>query len=173
MLGHESFCFDCFDEVESLIPISFINSVDKYDYAYLLTFKQLEDGYHMYTRNSIEINISYDPIDATIIYLGDVLGKEERVKATTLLKKYAKIFMFGYQDMLGTNPNIFIHNIITKLDTKLVKQKLRRISPTQSLQIKEEFHKILDANFISLLITHSGSPKWFMLVSQRVVLDFA
>lgn len=39
MLGHESFCFDCFDEVESLIPISFINSVDKYDYAYLLTFK--------------------------------------------------------------------------------------------------------------------------------------
>ena len=102
----------------------------------------------MHIGKSIEVNISDDPSHPKIVYLGDFLGAEERVVATTLLKNYIKIFAFRYQDMPRMDPNVVVHNIVTKLDAKPVKQKPRCINPAQSLQIKEEIQKLLDVKFI-------------------------
>lgn len=52
--------------------------------------------------------------------------------------------------------NVIVHNIITKLDVKLVKQNPRHINHAQSLQIKEEIQKLLDAKFIFPI----GYPQW-------------
>lgn len=52
--------------------------------------------------------------------------------------------------------NIMLHNIVTNLDTKLIKQKPRHINPTQSLEIKEEIQKLLDSNFICPI----DYPQW-------------
>ena len=110
----------------------------------------------MHIGKSVEVDISDDPSHPKIIYLGDVLDAKERVIATALLKKYVNIFAFGYQDMLGMDPNVVVHNIVMKPDAKPVKQKPRRINPTQSLQIKEEIQKLLEAKFICPI----DYPQW-------------
>jgi len=46
------------------------------------------------------------------------------------------------------DPNVVVHNTITHLDVKPVKQKPRKVNPSQSLQIKDEIQKLLDSKFI-------------------------
>lgn len=96
ILGNESLPLDFFDQADSSILASFVNSLDMEDAAYLSIFKQLEDFYHMHTSKSIEVDISDDPAYPKIIHLEDILDAKERAIATTLLKKYVKIFAFGY-----------------------------------------------------------------------------
>lgn len=67
----------------------------------------------MYLGNLVKIDITEDPTDLKIVYLGDVLDYVEREKATTILKRCAKIFSFGYHDILRMDPNIVVHSIIT------------------------------------------------------------
>lgn len=130
-----SFSSTCFDEDELSKLASFINILDEDDYAFLPIFMQLIDGSHVYIGKSVEVNLSDDPENPKIVYLGDVLDELERTIGTTLLKKYVKVFTYGYTDMPSMDPNIIFHNIITKPD---MKQKSRRFDPTKSLQIKEE-----------------------------------
>lgn len=82
----------------------------------------------MHIGKLIEVDISDDPAHLEIVYLRDIINAKERVIAIALLKKYVKIFAFGYQDILGMDLNVVVYNIVTKLDAKLVKQKLRRIN---------------------------------------------
>lgn len=77
ILGNECFPMDYFNEVTTSISISFTNSLDIDDVAYLLIFKQLEDGNHMHMGKSITIDINDDPIYPKIFYLGDVLYAKE------------------------------------------------------------------------------------------------
>lgn len=72
---------------------------------------------------------------------------KKKVKAIMLLKRYAKIFIFGYQDMPSMDPDIMVHNIITHQDAKPIKQNSIRVNLAQSLQIKDEIHKFLDTKF--------------------------
>lgn len=137
ILGNEYLSSYYFDKVGKSILTSFIKSLDMNDATYLLVLKQLEDVYHMHIGKSVEVNINDDPTHYKIIYLGDVLDADERVIATNLLKKYDYIFIFGYQDMLGMDSNVMMHNIVIKLDTKPIKQKPRCINLAQYLQIKE------------------------------------
>lgn len=87
-----SFSFDFLDEAESSNLTYFINSLDEDDYAYLPIFKKLEDRSHMHIGKSFEINISIDPTNPKIVYVGDVLVESKREKAMKILKKYAKVF---------------------------------------------------------------------------------
>lgn len=72
ILSNESLPMDYFDKVDASILTSFINSMYIDDVAYLLIFKQLEDGNHMHTKKSIAIDISDDLAHPKIVYLGDV-----------------------------------------------------------------------------------------------------
>jgi len=123
ILSDEYFYFDFFDKFKSSISAYLINILDKDNHAYLLIFKQLEDGCHIHIVKSVEININEEPTNPNIFYLGDVLHKVEQVKAITLVKKYIKIFAFDYQDMPGMDHNIIIYNIVTHPDIKPIKQK--------------------------------------------------
>lgn len=92
----------------------------------------------MHLGNSIEININEDPTYLNIVYLGNVLDEAKKAKAMKILKRYAKVFFFNYQDMLGMYPNVIVHNIVTHLDAKFIKQKPKRVNPSISLQIKDD-----------------------------------
>lgn len=130
----------------------------------------------MHLGQSIEMNINANLAHPKIIYLGDGLDADERVITTTLLKKYAQIFIFGYQDMPRIDSNIMMHNIVTNLNAKPIKQKPRRMSSTQYLHIKKKIQKLLDAKFIYPIdypqwvsnMVPIGKPKGWI----RVCIDF-
>ena len=67
----------------------------------------------MHVRNSFNINISDDPVNPKIVYLGDVLDESKREKGIELVKKYTKVFAYIYKEMLSMHSNVVVHNIIT------------------------------------------------------------
>nr|CAN65407.1 hypothetical protein VITISV_033339 [Vitis vinifera] len=59
-------------------------------------------------------------------------------------------------DMSGLDPSIVQHHLPLMPHVKLVKQKLRRLHPRWSLQVKEEIQKQLSVRFLSMV----EYPKW-------------
>lgn len=104
-----------------------INILYGYGNSYLPIFKKLEESLHMYIGKSIEIDINDDPRYTKIVYVGDILTKLEKEKSTTILRICSKIFTFGYQDMLGIDPNVFIYNIIMYIDPRPIRKKSRKL----------------------------------------------
>ena len=64
-----------------------------------------------------------------------------RDELVVLLRNYQDIFAWSYQDMHGLNPDIVQHRLPLKPECSPIKQKLRRMKPEMSLQIKEEEEK--------------------------------
>ena len=90
------------------------------------------------------------------VKIGSFFEGEERDKAIALLKEYKDVFAWSYKDMPGLDTEIVEHKIPLIEDSKPVKQKLRRIKPEWSLQVKEEIMKLLKVGFIKV-IEH---PTW-------------
>ena len=58
-----------------------------------------------------------------------------------LLKEYADIFVWSYQDMPRLSTEIVEHQLPMRLECHLVQQKLRRVKPEMLLKIKDEVNK--------------------------------
>ena len=58
-----------------------------------------------------------------------------------LLKKYADIFAWSYQDMSGLSTEIVEHQLSIRLQCKPVQQKLKRVKLEMLLKIKDEVKK--------------------------------
>ena len=82
----------------------------------------------------------------------DSLSKE----TVDLLKEYADIFAWFYQDMIGLSTEIVEHQLPMRPECKPVQQKLRRVKPKMLLKIKEEVRKKLDVGFLKV----AKYPKW-------------
>ena len=73
-----------------------------------------------------------------------------------LLQNYQDIFAWSYQDMPGLNPDIVQHRLPLNLGCSPVKQKLWRMKPEMSLEIKEEVKKQFNASFLVV----ARYPEW-------------
>ena len=73
-----------------------------------------------------------------------------------LLREYADIFAWSYEDMSGLDPQIVEHRIPTKPECPPVRQKLRRTRPDMALKIKGEVQKQIDAGFLMTV----EYPEW-------------
>ena len=108
--------------------------------------------------------------------IGEFFKEAEQKALVDLLKEYVDVFAWSYQDMPGLDPNIVEHRIPLDPDAKPIKQKLRRIKPEWSLQVKEEIEKLLRVGFIRVI----EYPEWLaniVTVSKsngkvRVCVDF-
>src|SRR5450432_3937423 len=69
---------------------------------------------------------------------------------------YKDVFAWSYEDMPGLNTSIVQHHLPTNPMQPPVKQKLRRIKPQCSLQVKEEIMKQFNAGFLRT-VTY---PQW-------------
>lgn len=58
--------------------------------------------------------------------------------------------------MPGLDRDLVFHNLIVRLNAKLVKKKLRKMHPHIALLIMAELQKMLDAGFIKSI----DYPKW-------------
>ena len=88
--------------------------------------------------------------------IGTTLFVNERDSLLRLLRSYLDVFAWSYEDMLGLDPSIVQHHLPLVPHARPVKQKLRRLHPRWSLQVKEEIQKQLSVGFISVV----QYPKW-------------
>ncbi|KAL6345697.1 hypothetical protein AAG906_017434 [Vitis piasezkii] len=126
-----------------------------------------------------------DPIDERVspttggpreLKIGSPLSTDERDRLIHLLRSYLDVFAWSYEDMPGLDPSIVQHHLPTLPHARPVKQKLRRLHPRWSLQVKEEIQKQLSVGFISVV----EYPEWLANVvpvpkkdgKVRVCVDF-
>ena len=79
--------------------------------------------------------------------IGSSLSPGERSRLIDLLKSYLDVFAWLYEDMLSLDPTIVQHHLPILSHARLVKQKLRRLHPRWSLQVKDEIQKQLSVGF--------------------------
>ena len=68
-----------------------------------------------------------------------------------LLRSYLDVFAWSYEDMPGLDPTIVQHHLPILPHARPVKQKLSRLHPRWSLQVKEEIQKQLSVGFLSIV----------------------
>ncbi|RVW70807.1 Retrovirus-related Pol polyprotein from transposon 17.6 [Vitis vinifera] len=110
------------------------------------------------------------------IRIGSSLSPDERSRLIDLLRSYLDVFAWSYEDMSGLDPTIVQHHLPILPHARPVKQKLRRLHPRWSLQVKEEIQKQLSVGFLSLI----EYPEWLANVvpvpkkdgKVRVCVDF-
>ena len=93
-----------------------------------------------------------------------------------MLRSYLDVFAWSYEDMPGLDPTIVQHHLPILPHARPVKQKLRRLHPRWSLQVKEEIQKQLRVGFLSVV----EYPEWLANVvpvpkkdgKVRVCVDF-
>ncbi|MCR2847795.1 hypothetical protein KN825_14270 [Weizmannia coagulans] len=114
--------------------------------------------------------------DSREIRIGMGLSVTERDGLMTLLRDYLDVFAWSYEDMPGLDPSIVQHRIPVRPGAKPTKQKLRRLQPRWSLQVKDEIQKLLSVGFIRVV----QYPEWLANVvpvskkdgKVRVCVDF-
>ena len=110
------------------------------------------------------------------IRIGSSLSHDERSRLIDLLRSYLDVFAWSYEDMPGLDPTIVQHHLPILPHARPVKQKLRRLHPQWSLQVKEEIQKQLSVGFLSVV----EYPEWLANVvpvpkkdgKVRVCVDF-
>ena len=93
-----------------------------------------------------------------------------------IIRSYLDVFAWSYEDMSGLDPTIVQHHLPILPHAMPVKQKLRRLHPRWSLQVKEEIQKQLSVGFLSMV----EYPEWLANVvpfpkkdgKVRVCVDF-
>ena len=70
----------------------------------------------------------------------DLLTKKEIMD---LLKEYADIFAWSYQNMPGLSTEIMEHRLPMRPECKPIQQKLKRVNPKMLFKIKKEIKKQL------------------------------
>ncbi|RDY13950.1 hypothetical protein CR513_01041, partial [Mucuna pruriens] len=79
---------------------------------------------------------------------GRELPPDLRAKLIELLKEYADVFAWSYQDMPGLDREIVEHKLPLLPRSTPVRQQLRRMRPEVALKIKEEVEKQWNAGFL-------------------------
>ena len=85
------------------------------------------------------------------IRIGSSLSPDERSRLIDLLRSYLDVFSWSYEDMSGLDSSIVQNHLPILPHARPIKQKLRRLHPRWSLQVKEEIHKQLSVGFLSMV----------------------
>ncbi|KAJ9694023.1 hypothetical protein PVL29_009818 [Vitis rotundifolia] len=128
-----------------------------------------DDSSSVFDLDPIDSRVSPTPGDAEIIDFGT---RWPRPVAQIVFD----VFAWSYEDMPGLDPSIVQHHLPLLPHAKPVKQKLRRLHPRWSLQVKEEIQKQLSVGFLSVV----EYPEWLANVvpvpkkdgKVRVCVDF-
>ena len=107
---------------------------------------------------TVDLGTANEPRELRI---GSALSAAERDSLFQLLRSYLDVFAWSYEDMPGLDPSIVQHHLPLVPYARPIKQKLRRLHPRWSLQVKEEIQKQLSVGFISVV----EYPEWLVMLS--------
>jgi hypothetical protein len=82
------------------------------------------------------------------VKLSRSLTGEQRTRYTKLLREFADVFAWTYEDLKTYDTSVIEHKIPLKEDARPFKQKLRQINPTLLPVMEREVKKLLDAQII-------------------------
>jgi hypothetical protein len=119
----------------------------------------------LFDRNDVAVKVkgSADDADVTkcnigmekdpkFVKLSSSLSREQREKYVEILKEFADIFSWTYEDLRTYDTSIIEHMIPLKEETKQFRQKLRQINPMFLPIMEREVKNLLDAQIIVPLI---------------------
>ena len=76
------------------------------------------------------------------------------------------MFTWSYEEMFGLDPSLVEHGIVLNPRVKIVKQRLRRLHPRPTHQVKTEVDQLNKAKFIRVVLY----PHWvtnIVLIMQK------
>jgi hypothetical protein len=82
------------------------------------------------------------------VKLSSNLTNEQRVEYTKLLKQFAYVFAWAYEDLKTYDTSFIEHKIPLNEEARPFRQKLRKINPMLLLVMEREVKKLLDAQII-------------------------
>jgi ribonuclease HI len=94
-----------------------------------------------------ECNIG-TPEEPKLVKLSKSLTEEQRIGYTKLLREFADVFAWTYEDLKTYDTSVIEHKIPLKEEAKPFRQKLRQINPTLFPVMEREVKKLLDAQII-------------------------
>lgn len=97
--------------------------------------------------DSFKFNMA-DEKDPKLVNMASHLNKKQKVKCGKLMKDFADIFAWNYEDLKTYDTEIIQHKIPLKEDSKPFRQKLRYFNPTLLPIMEKEIKKLLDAKII-------------------------
>jgi hypothetical protein len=83
-----------------------------------------------------------------LTFVNKTLETDPRNEMICLLKEYSDCFAWNYTEMLGLSREIVEHRLPIKSGFRPFKQKARTFRPDLLPRIKDEIHRLLEANFI-------------------------
>jgi ribonuclease HI len=115
----------------------------------------------LFNRNDVSVKgrISGDDADTTecnigtseeprLVKLSKSLTEEQRIGYTRLLREFADVFLWTYEDLKTYDTSVIEHKIPLKEEARPFRQKLRQINPTLLPVMEREVKKLLDAQII-------------------------
>ena len=121
-----------------------------------LNNKELKHGHLEPIKEETQpINMATDD-EPKMIQVSNTLTTSEKNALVALLTEFKEVFAWSYEDMPRIDTDIVQHCIPIDPTMKLVKQKLRRMKPEQTLKIKEEVDKRYTEGFLRVV----NYPKW-------------
>ena len=160
--------FECFPVSQHFLfiappaPASHVCDVNDMEDTDDLLGGQSESNSYTEDRKVTPVSVSTELIDFGVpdqpkeVRIGSSLSPDERSRLINLLRSYLDVFAWSYEDMTGLDPTIVQHHLPILPHARPVKQKLRRLHPQWSLQVKEEIHKQLGVGFLSVV----EYPEW-------------
>ena len=94
-----------------------------------------------------ECNIG-TPEEPKFVKLSKSLTEEQRIGYTDLLREFADVFAWTYEDLKTYDTSVSEHKIPLKEEAKPFRQKLRQINPMLLPIMEREVKKLLDAQII-------------------------
>lgn len=82
------------------------------------------------------------------IFISKALDKEFKEKLIALLRAYADVFAWHYEEMPGLDTMMVTHRLDVFPNSRAVKQSQRKYHPDLEQKIKEEVEKLRKAGFI-------------------------
>jgi len=82
------------------------------------------------------------------IFISENLSLTEKEELIVLVREYIDVFTWNYKDMPELDPQVAMHHLNIKPDTKPVKQQQRRFRPNIMEAIEAEVHKLIACGFI-------------------------
>jgi hypothetical protein len=120
---------------KGLVPLK--NLFDNNDVAVKMEEKEEDSKVFQY-------NVASEQ-DPKYVNLASHLTEKQKVDYSELLKEFADIFSWKYDDLKTLNTEIIQHKIPLNKDTKPFRQKLRSFSPMLLPTMEKEIKKLLDA----------------------------
>jgi hypothetical protein len=96
---------------------------------------------------TIPLNISIKPGVVKNVHIGASCSHDKVVTYKSLFQEFCDVFAWSYEEILGSDPDIVVHEIKTYPSTKPVRQGLRLVHPRKATAIKLEVEKLLKYGF--------------------------